>query len=75
MRAALEHHATRCRDQPQAFLLNPVDYGCLDVQELWGIEVRADESVRVKHFVLECLGDAHLVGLKLDAFLEDLVTR
>lgn len=62
MRRALEHHNSRCLVPATSFSLNPVDFGLLGFDFLWGVELIPDPAVAVKRFRLDCDGSA--VGIE-----------
>jgi hypothetical protein len=54
MRNGLDRHNATCDQPVEALLLNPIDHGLLGWDELWGLPVLADDSVRVKSFRVKC---------------------
>jgi hypothetical protein len=63
-----------CPDQVLSLRLNPIDYMALDVVEVSGVPVVADETVLVKHARLQCPGDHQQIERALAAFLEEART-
>src|SRR4051812_6618314 len=58
LRLALDHHNRECPVPARAILLNPIDFGLLGFDELWGVPVLSDERVSVKAVQLDCQGCA-----------------
>lgn len=58
MRAGLDQHNSRCPEQAEAIVLNPIDHGLLGYEVLWGIPVVFDPSVPTKVFRISCDGSA-----------------
>jgi hypothetical protein len=56
MRRALDIHNASCPEPARAILLNPIDHGLLGWDELWGLPVLSDETVRVKRIQIDCAG-------------------
>jgi hypothetical protein len=58
IRAALDDHNANCPVPARAILLHPSEHAKLDVPDLWGKPVLADERVRLGFFRVDCDGSA-----------------
>lgn len=67
MRRALDHHNANCPVPARAILLNPLDHGLLQWDELWGLPLLPDDRVRVKRFRIDCEGSAWSLEDELDS--------
>jgi len=58
IRKGLDHHNQSCPMPAQAILLNPGNHELFGWEELWGVPVLPDESIRPKVFRIQCDGSA-----------------
>ena len=66
IRQALDRHNRTCPVPANAILLNPVDHGLLQCDELWGLPVLADDRVTVKRVRIACDGSAWTADHELE---------
>lgn len=59
IRKGLDHHNQSCPMPAKAILLNPGNHELFGWDELWGVPVLPDESVRPKVFRIQCDGSAY----------------
>jgi hypothetical protein len=69
LRKGLDDHNGKCPEPATAFLLNQFDRDRLGVNELWGLEVRADERVPVMRFRLLCSASAWQIEQELELYI------
>lgn len=71
IRRALDRHNSRCPMEAEAILLHPYDHGLMGYDELWGIQVVADEDVPVKRCRIKCHGSAETIDEELAEYFRD----
>jgi hypothetical protein len=70
IRAGLDDHNANCPVPARAILLHPSEHEKLDVTNLWGHAVLADERVRLGYFMIGCEGSAWGIERELALHIE-----